>query len=98
MLWSGPVAGIEGAKQIFGLQNVYGIEELSNAVAALKGNTIYTDFEASHCGNQALAALQHTKPLAPLLQQLRLVKQPEEIALMRQSGKIASESFTEVRR
>ncbi len=96
MTWSGPVASIEGAKEIFGLQNVYGIEELPDAIAALKGNAaiIYADFEA---GNKAFsAALQNAKPLAPLIQQLRLLKQPEEIALMRQSGKIASEAFTEV--
>jgi len=95
MLWSGPVAGIEGVKEIFGIQNVFGIEELPDAVASIKG-TIFSDFEASHCSHQALAEVKKAKPLAPFIQQLRICKEPEEVALLKRSAEIASESFTKV--
>lgn len=97
LLWSGPVAGIEGVKELFGIQNVYGVEDLQDAVAALKDTTIYLDFEAAHSGFKEFSGLKNTKQLAPLIQKLRIRKEPEEIALLRQSGRIASESFTEVR-
>ncbi len=96
MLWSGPVAGVEGAKEIFGLQNVYGIDELPNAMATLKGSSIFLDFDSAHCSNKAFSELKNTKPLSPLIQELRIVKKPEEIDLMRESGRIASQSFAEV--
>lgn len=86
MLWSGPVAGFGGAKEIFGFENVHDYLEFEAFFKSLKG-TVFMDSE----GKNTI-----TKPLAPLLQELRIKKTTEEIALLSRSGDIAAQSFVEV--
>lgn len=88
LLWSGPVAGFEGAKEIFGFENVYDQQDFSSFMKSLRG-TVFMDAEGKSV---------EAKPLAPLLQELRIKKTPEEIALLSRSGEIAAQSFAEVNR
>lgn len=99
LLWSGPRAGIEGAKEIFGFQNTFDIKKLNEAVEEIckaKGNPIFIDYDPEHSSLRPdlyekvrLVA----KPVEPLLRPLRLVKDLEEQELLKKSGKIASEAF-----
>lgn len=100
LLWSGPRAGIEGSKELFGLQNTFDIKRLKEAIEAVKDQpNIFIDY---HNDNSAfpdeLYKLlgKHCKPLEPFMTKLRLVKCAEELELMKKSGSIASESFKSV--
>lgn len=104
LLWSGPRAGIEGCKEIFGLQNVYEIEKLDDFVSELKAQTkssVFIDYHYEHSSlkselYKALIEKVRLKPLEPIICKLRLVKTAEEQNLMKISGSIAAESFKEV--
>lgn len=99
LLWSGPRAGIEGSRELFGLQNTFDIKKLKDAVEELRTN-IFIDY---HPDNSAFPAElyqklknNNCKPLEPFVTKLRLVKCEEEQELMKKSGAIAAESFKEV--
>lgn len=103
LLWSGPRAGIEGAKEIFGLQNTYDIKKLSGILDELvkskSGHSFYADYDLEHSSLSAenwKKISGFCKPIDPLIKSMRLVKTPEELELMKRSGEIASESFKEV--
>ena len=99
LLWSGPRAGIEGSRDIFGLQNTFDIKKLKDAVEAFKDQNIFIDY---HPENSAFPVelykliSKSSKPLEPFMTKLRLVKCEEELELMKKSGSIASESFKAV--
>lgn len=105
LLWSGPRAGIEGAKELFGLQNTLDIKKLEEFIEELakkKNIQIYLDYHAENCSLSSeiykkITVNHRTKALEPLTTKLRLVKRPEELELMKKSGEIAAESFREVR-
>lgn len=46
ILWSGPRAGIEGAKELFGFTNVYAFDEqrLAAQILSRRNHIIYSDF------------------------------------------------------
>lgn len=51
LLWSGPRAGIEGSKEIFGLKNTYDVKDLDQSIeelVKLKNHSIYIDYQADH--------------------------------------------------
>jgi intermediate cleaving peptidase 55 len=101
LLWSGPRAGIEGAKEIFGLQNTFDIKKLKDAIEAIKEDhsTIFIDYHKDNSvfPDELYKLLSKSfKPLEPFTTKLRLVKCTEELELMKKSGSIASESFKAV--
>lgn len=99
LLWSGPRAGVEGAKEIFGIQNTFEIKELRQAIEGLSRskNTLYVDYDPEHSSlDSEIFEKIKGKPADSLIKSLRLVKNPEELELMKTSAMIASESFKQV--
>ena len=102
MLWSGPRAGIEGAREIFGLQNTFDIKklpEILNELTRKDGGVIYADYDAEHSSlsqENWRKISGKCKSIDPMIKSLRLIKNPEELELMKKSGSIASESFKQV--
>lgn len=104
LLWSGPRAGIEGCKEIFGLQNVYEMNKLDDFVSELKyqnSSTVFMDYHAEHSSLKPelfkiLNEKMKMKSFESIVSKLRLVKTAGEQSLLRISGSIAAESFKEV--
>ena len=102
LLWSGPRAGIEGSKELFGLQNTFDIKNLTEAIESIKKQKNANVFIDYHKENSALSEQfykllsENCKPLEPFMTKLRLVKCPEELELMKKSAFISSESFKAV--
>ena len=100
MLWSGPRAGIEGAVDIFGMQNTFEIGKLDKIledVVEMKNHSILIDFNPENSADLYKNIYLKSKPLEPFIRPLRLVKTREEQDLMMKSGQIASEAFKDVK-
>ena len=105
LLWSGPRSGIEGAREIFGLQNTFDIKKLPEILEELvksnknTGHSLYADYDLEHSSlsQENWKKISGVcKAVDPLIKSLRLVKNPEELELMKKSGEIASEAFKQV--
>ena len=100
LLWSGPRAGIEGSKELFGLQNTFDIKCLKDAIGAVvKDQTVFIDYHSDNSAfpDELYKIISKTcKPLDPFITKLRLKKCPEELELLKKSGEIAAESFKAV--
>ena len=104
LLWSGPRAGIDGSKELFGIQNSFDIKELDDAIeeiCKLKDHSFYIDYDPEHSSlkpevYKKIKLMNVVKPIEPVIRPLRLVKTREEQELMKRSALIASESFRQV--
>lgn len=97
ILWSGPRAGIDGAREIFGLQKTFDITKLPGFIDDLaKSTNLYVDYDPEHSSLskqywEKISGI--SKPIDSYIKSLRLLKTPEELELMKKSGEIASEAF-----
>ncbi|XP_064637072.1 xaa-Pro aminopeptidase 3-like isoform X2 [Lineus longissimus] len=106
-LWEGPSAGVEGGRDLLGIQNVKPLDHLDRYLANyLKdSNKFCLWYEYLKPVNQKI----HSNSFLPLMKEAnrvetptkivhhqRLMKSTAEIELMRKSNRIASEAFVEV--
>lgn len=102
LLWSGPRAGIEGSREIFGLQNTFDIKKLPGIIDDLsKSNQsdLYVDYDSEHSSlsqDDWKKISASCKSIDPFIKSLRLLKTPGELELMKKSSEIASEAFKQV--
>lgn len=106
--WSGPWSGVEAAEDVFNADVAGDIADVNTLLPPLlKGaSKIYTDIELSKGGyptafanllrqsNQPASA----QPLQPMVNQLRAIKSPAEIANMRKAGQASGRAITEAMR
>jgi Xaa-Pro aminopeptidase len=92
VLWSGQTPGQEELGALSGIGEVRGLEEQDGLLKALgsQASMVYTDDEGLSLPDK------NTKPLAPLLQGLRMIKQPEEIEAIRRAVDITRTAFLRV--
>jgi Xaa-Pro aminopeptidase len=91
-LWSGQTPGLEQVRMLSGIGNARWLEEKDTYLQQLIGDDtkVYTDQE------MVASQYSHTTPLAPLVQQLRMIKQPEEIEGIRRAVSITRSAFLRV--
>jgi Xaa-Pro aminopeptidase len=91
-LWSGPAPGQEEVRAISGITHTRWLEEREEVLPRLIGDEtlVYSDQE------ELAGQYPHTTSLAPLLQELRMIKQPEEIAQIRRAVAITHSAFLRV--
>ncbi|XP_064609057.1 xaa-Pro aminopeptidase 3-like isoform X2 [Liolophura sinensis] len=108
-LWDGPRSGVEGAVDLTGVDEAYNIHELEHYLQCYCRDTdsfaVWYDY-IRPCHNdlhnrvlaQFLTQNRHTamETTNQLVQALRLIKSPAEVALMKRSCEIASEAFQSV--
>lgn len=104
-IWDGPRAGLEGATAVFGAARTGDVMtqargEVADAVAmtVAKSGRLYIDPKRipSHLQCEAiLGDLPHGSRGAPaaVIEALRAIKSPAEVALMREAGQITAASF-----
>ncbi|KAK3728244.1 hypothetical protein QZH41_019620 [Actinostola sp. cb2023] len=106
-LWEGSRAGVQGAINVFGVDEAYSIKDLTAKIIERYSNKDYCIwYDHLHPSHPRLhAELKHVlfatpqfkfKTLLVLghnLHMLRLIKSPSEIKLMRRSGSIASQAI-----
>ena len=100
-LWTGPLPGPDEHRQISGIDQVRGLEEMGAVLEVLLKETtmIYCDQEFAALSSQARfrELSEHNRlPLAPLVEQLRMIKEPEEIDQIRKAISITHYAFLEV--
>lgn len=105
--WSGPWSGIEAAEDVFNADHTGDIKQARKLLEPiLRASTkIYTD--TSSPSNKKLHTLLDSaspddslpiSPLRPLLNNLRIIKSPAEIANMRHAGRVSGRAITDAMR
>jgi Xaa-Pro aminopeptidase len=107
--WTGRRAGTEGAINTYGADIAYTLDQLDEKLPQYLGKNstlYYSSGQADAFDDGLVQFLRHYRELsgfAPthliypgdLLDQMRLVKQPEELELMRKAGKISAQGHLE---
>ncbi|XP_017851606.1 xaa-Pro aminopeptidase 3 [Drosophila busckii] len=105
-LWDGPRTGPDYAVQLFGVNEAYAIEQFEHTIVkrvAQQKPHLWFDWKQSELPNinDTLLKLSTSEniqmlPVYSLVENMRLIKSPAEMDLMRQTCAIASQSFNEV--
>nr|XP_020838341.1 probable Xaa-Pro aminopeptidase 3 isoform X2 [Phascolarctos cinereus] len=107
-LWDGPRSGADGAVALTGVDEAFPLEEFRHLLPKLKAETstvwydwtkpshaqLHSDYmkpvtEAKAGSRNRVRAVRH------LVQRLRLIKSPAEIALLQGAGRLTSQAFIE---
>ena len=107
-LWDGPMLGLEGAMEEYGLDQAVEVERFEDDLGDLLAGRDqlylllgrYPDFDRQVLGKANEMRADHRGPEAPeeiialdhLLHEQRLVKSRDELRLMRQAGKVSAEA------
>jgi len=91
-LWSGKIPGKEELKELSGIAQVRWIDELDEFIELLipDAPVVYTHEEVLS------VPCQNKMPLAPVMQGLRMIKQPEELEEIRKAVDITHSAFLRV--
>jgi Xaa-Pro aminopeptidase len=105
-LWSGKHPGLEEAKTVFGADNAYPINEFDKSLFRyLRGKSkVYVSFRDKELYEKLLPLIRSpygNEPVPvvdprPYIHEMRLIKDTEEIRLMRKAAEITSDSLVEV--
>ncbi len=105
-LWSGKHPGLEEAKTVFGADNALPINEFDKSLFRyLRGKSkVYVNFRDKELYDKLIPMIRSpysNEPVpvldpSPYIHELRLIKDSEEIKLMRKAADITSESLVEV--
>ncbi len=105
-LWSGKHPGLEEAKTVFGADNAFPINAFDKSLFRyLRGKSkVYVSFRDEELYDKLIPMIRSPfgKELVPVMDprpyihELRLIKDSEEIMLMRKAAEITSESLVEV--
>ncbi len=104
--WFGDLPGIEGAMETFGADTAYAMEEFENVLPqyAVGKKRLYFDIRNVDLYNTLQASLRRLRSGAPqemvnvmsLVHELRLIKGPEELRLLRRTIDITGDGLIEV--
>ena len=91
-LWTGPVPGPEESLALSGIAQVSWTEEQQSRLQSMlrNANRVYVDFQAEGVDHGSSVSL------SPMLEQLRAVKEPEEIEAIRRAASITRSAFLRV--
>lgn len=105
-LWDGPRTGPEYAVHLFGVNEAFAIDSFSQALEKRVGQLkphLWFDLKHSELPNVTEAVLQLCQnersrllPVYSFVENMRLIKSPAEMQLMRRTCEIASRAFNEV--
>ncbi|KAJ4392931.1 aminopeptidase [Gnomoniopsis smithogilvyi] len=99
--WSGPWSGVQAAQDVFNADVADDIAQSERLLSSLlqSASKIYTDADLpSVFPNTRRRSAQTVAPLKPLLNALRIVKSPSELAAMRHAGKVSGRALTSAMR
>ncbi|KAL2135056.1 hypothetical protein VTI74DRAFT_9976 [Chaetomium olivicolor] len=111
--WSGPWSGLRAAEDVFNADASGSIHDLASLLPPLlrDASRIYTDaplHPASSTSSlspsslpsilRSLPTTPSTAPLSPLVNSLRAIKSPSEIAVMRHAGRVSGRALTSAMR
>ncbi|KAM5288718.1 xaa-Pro aminopeptidase 3 [Ctenodactylus gundi] len=107
-LWDGPRSGTDGAVALTGVDEAYTLEEFQHLVPKLKAETSTVWYDWTKPPHAQLHSDYMRRPteakarsknkvqgIQQLIQRLRLIKSPAEIARMQIAGKLTSQAFIE---
>uniref|UniRef100_A0A1J3JTY5 Putative Xaa-Pro aminopeptidase 3 n=1 Tax=Noccaea caerulescens TaxID=107243 RepID=A0A1J3JTY5_NOCCA len=99
--WQGEVAGVDAASEVFKADQAYPIRRLPEILSAMISNSSEVFHNVQMASQrytnlvefQNLASLGKVKALSSLTHELRLIKSPAELKLMRESASIACQGL-----
>ncbi|KAK0641112.1 peptidase M24, structural domain-containing protein [Cercophora newfieldiana] len=99
--WSGPWSGLQAATDVFNADEAFDIASLPSVLPSLlrSATPIYADLHAANPHTPSIraalpAAIRAPSPIQPLVNPLRAIKSPAEIATMRHAGRISGRALT----
>lgn len=97
-LWTGHKPGPEQVRELSGIRQVRWLEEQKAYLQLVLGDEtlVYSDRESSTDEEARETQYPRTKPLEPLLQSLRMIKQPEELEMIKKAVSITHSAFLRV--
>lgn len=103
--WSGYRNGVQAAEDIFNADESFSIDAASSLLPDIvnSAKSIYTDTQqtsssASTWRDFVTGSRPSTTPISPVMNRLRAVKSPAEVANMRRAGQISGRALTEAMR
>ncbi|VBB80106.1 Putative peptidase [Podospora comata] len=103
--WSGPWSGLSAAEDVFNADNSYDISRASTTLPSLLrgASKIFTDIPPSlttpsNIGPLLKSLSLPTSPLQTLVNTLRAIKSPAEVAAMRHAGQVSGRVITSAMR
>lgn len=103
--WSGPWSGVEAAEDVFNADQAGDIKQVAKLLPPLlrASSKIYTDITSTtHKKLHSLLTnaddAPPITPLQPLINDLRIIKSPAEIANMRHAGRVSGRALTDAMR
>lgn len=102
-IWDGSRSGVEGALSFFGADEAFPIDQLEVKLPGLLHGMENVAFHPNihlEFSNRVFSLIEPEKTASPqtLLQELRLIKSPSEVNIMRRSTEISAQSFCEIMR
>ncbi|KAI8645437.1 peptidase M24, structural domain-containing protein [Parasitella parasitica] len=106
-LWDGPRTGVEGVKEFFGADEAYDSTRFSSYFKKVLSSSKHIFMDSPGSMPSLISAdstkklietglkLQTILPLSKTIQELRMIKSPSEIEIMKKSGMISSKAFIE---
>lgn len=105
--WSGYRNGIEAAEDVFNADEARPIESAETVLPRMLASAglVYADVQGARASGSSLWGLlagkdpgPATTPLSPVMNKLRVVKSPAEVANMRKAGQMSGRAITEAMR
>ncbi|MBN1222003.1 MAG: aminopeptidase P N-terminal domain-containing protein [Candidatus Aminicenantes bacterium] len=106
-LWHGDLPGIDGAVQTFGADKAYALDQFQEMLRTMvtQKDVIYMDYDDKELYEMIVSIFPYShgvvrprqlQDLLPLIQELRVYKGPEEIALLSKAVQITCDGLIEV--
>ncbi|KAK5662023.1 hypothetical protein OQA88_10135 [Cercophora sp. LCS_1] len=103
--WSGPWSGLSAATDVFNADTAHPITSLPSLLPSLlrSATAIYADLSPSSSLTKPIlsslpSSIPKPQPLQPLINPLRAIKSPAEIAVMRHAGRVSGRALTNAMR
>ena len=98
--WNGYRNGVDAARDVFNADEAFAIEGLHTMLPDMLSSNkqLYADLPPDGQVSRLLSNSRPRTSLSPLMNKLRVVKSPAEVANMRQAGQISGRAITEAMR
>ncbi|KAH0863639.1 LOW QUALITY PROTEIN: hypothetical protein HID58_080850 [Brassica napus] len=98
--WQGEVAGVDAASRVFKAEQAYPIKQITRDLSDMirsSSKVFHNDHQRPHKNTQTWMSLKTSlgkvKSLSSFTHELRLIKSPAELKLMRESASIACQGL-----
>ncbi|PHH73882.1 hypothetical protein CDD82_5226 [Ophiocordyceps australis] len=96
--WSGYRNGVDAAQHVFNADKAYSIHDAPDRLPSMLASASHVYAQDGALGPMMPRSSLATTPLSPLLNKLRVIKSPAEVANMRKAGQLSGRAITDAMR